>query len=274
MFLPLYIMVTLFITIKFLDVLDILLVTLLLYQFYMLIRGTVAINIFIAIFSIYLFWLIVKALNMQLLASILGQFIGVGVIALIIVFQQEIRRFLLMIGTRYMSKKFSLENLITLGGDPLAFVQTKSIARACVNMSKSKTGALIVIARNSALELYAEMGEIINANTTSTLIETIFFKSNPMHDGALLIIGDKIFAAKCMLPMSQNMQVPANLGMRHRAGLGMTEHNDSLVIIVSEETGQVSIAEYGRLAVNVTLKDLLKKLDREFVKFKAKEPVS
>jgi uncharacterized protein (TIGR00159 family) len=236
----------------------------------MLIRGTVAINIFIALFSIYLFWLLVKALNMQLLSSILGQFIGVGVIALIIVFQQEIRRFLLLIGTRYMSRKFSLQNLITYGRDSLAFVQTKSIARACVNMSKSKTGALIVIARNSALELYAEMGEIINANTTATLIESIFFKNNPLHDGAMIIIGDKIFAAKCMLPMSQNTQLPASFGMRHRAGLGMTEHNDSLVIIVSEETGQVAIAEYGRLMINITLKELLKKLDREFVKFKSK----
>ncbi len=264
-------MMSLFISIKFLDIVDILLVTLLLYQFYMLIRGTVAINIFIAIFSIYLFWLVVKALNMQLLASILGQIMGVGVIALIIVFQQEIRRFLLMIGTRYMSKKFSLENLIMVGRDPLAFVQTKTIARACMNLSKSKTGALIVIARNSALELYAEMGEIINANTTAALVESIFFKNNSMHDGAVIIIGDKIFAARCMLPMSQNPQVPSNLGMRHRAGLGMTEHNDSLVIIVSEETGQVSIAEYGRLMVNVTLKELLKKLDKEFIKFKARE---
>ena len=169
---------TLFITIKFLDIVDILLVSLLLYQFYMLIKGTVAINIFVAIFSIYLFWLIVKALNMQLLSTILGQVIGVGIIALIIVFQQEIRRFLLMIGTRYMSKQFSLQNLILTGRDSISAVKTKAIARACANMSKSKTGALIVLARNSALHFYADTGEIINANTTTTLIETIFFKNN------------------------------------------------------------------------------------------------
>jgi uncharacterized protein (TIGR00159 family) len=257
-------MATLFITIKFLDVVDVLLVSLLLYQFYMLIKGTVAINIFVAIFSIYLFWLIVKALNMQLLSTILGQVIGVGIIALIIVFQQEIRRFLLMIGTRYMSKQFSLENLITIGRDPIATVKTKAIARACVNMSKSKTGALIVIARNSALHFYADTGEIINANTTTTLIETIFFKNNLMHDGAIIVIGDKIFASKCMLPMSQSLELPAELGMRHRAALGMSEHNDSLIIIVSEETGEVSFAEYGKLTVNISLKDLIKKLDREF----------
>ena len=267
-------MVNLFITIKFLDIVDILLVSLLLYQFYMLIKGTVAINIFVAIFSIYLFWLIVKALNMQLLSTILGQVIGVGIIALIIVFQQEIRRFLLMIGTRYMSKQFSLENLITIGRDPVATVKTKAIARSCVNMSKSKTGALIVIARNSALHFYADTGEIINANTTTTLIETIFFKNNLMHDGAIIIIGDKIFAAKCMLPMSQSLEMPAELGMRHRAGLGMSEHNDSLVIIVSEKTGEVSLAEYGKLYVNVSLKDLIKKLDREFSYFRPQPVIS
>jgi diadenylate cyclase len=257
-------MTQLFITIKFLDILDIFLVALLLYQFYMLIKGTVAINIFIAIFSIYLFWLIVKALNMQLLGSILGQVIGVGVIALIIVFQQEIRRFLLMIGTRYMSRQFSLENLITANRDVVPEVKIKAIARACVNMSKSKTGALIVVARNSALQLYAETGDIINANTTTSIIESIFFKNSPLHDGAMIIIADKIFAAKCILPVSQNLEIPDHMGMRHRAGLGMSEHNDSLVIIVSEETGAVSFAEYGSLTTNVTLKTLMKKLEKEF----------
>jgi len=240
----------------------------------MLIKGTVAINIFITISSIYLFWLVVKALNMQLLSTILGQVIGVGIIALIIVFQQEIRRFLLMIGTRYMSKPFSLENLITIGREPLPLVKTKAIARACMNLSKNKTGALLVIARTSALHFYAETGEIINANTTSTLIETIFFKSNPFHDGAIIIIGDKIFAAHCMLPMSQNIEIPVELGMRHRAALGMTEHNDSLVIIVSEESGQVSIAEYGRLTLNLTLKELVKKLDKEFSHFRSQTTIA
>jgi diadenylate cyclase len=254
----------LFITVKLLDIIDITIVALLMYQFYMLIRGTVAINIFITIFSIYLFWLITKALNMQLLASILGQIMGVGVIALIIVFHQEIRRFLLLIGTRYMSKQFSLKNIIFAGRDLKPEVKIKEIARACINLSKTKSGGLIVIERNSALQLYAETGEIINANTSTALIETIFFKSNPLHDGAIIIIGDKIFAARCMLPMSQSLELPVNLGMRHRAGLGMSEHNDSFVIIISEETGNVSIAEFGKITTNVTLKILLKKLEKEF----------
>lgn len=257
-------MLPLFITIQLLDILDVLLVAFLLYQFYMLIRGTVAINIFIAIFSIYLIWLVVKALNMQLLGTILGQVIGVGIIALIIVFQQEIRRFLLIVGTKYMSKKFSLENLLTTNKESMAEVRIKEIIRAIVNMSKAKTGALIVIARASALELYTETGEIINANTTTGLVESIFFKNNPLHDGAAIIIGDKIFAARCILPLSQNMTIPSNLGMRHRAAVGMTEHCDALVLIVSEETGNVSITEYGKITTQVTLKQLIKKLEREF----------
>ncbi len=256
-------MLELFITVRFLDILDILLVTIIMYQFYSLIRGTVAINIFIAIFTIYLIWLITKALNMQLLSSILGQVIGVGIIALIVVFQQEIRRFILMVGTRYMSKRFALQNLfITKEVRPQ--VKIKEIARACNNLSKSKTGALIVIERNSALQLYAETGEIINANTSAALIESIFFKNNPLHDGAIIIIEDKIFAARCMLPMSQSTILPQNLGMRHRAGLGMSELNDSFVIIVSEETGTVSIAEHGQLTFNVNLKTLFKRLENAF----------
>jgi diadenylate cyclase len=259
-------MLDLFITLRFLDILDILLVGLLLYQFYMLIRGTIAINIFIGIFTIYLFWLIVKALNMQLLGTILGQIIGVGVIALIIVFQQEIRRFLLMIGTRYMSKRFSLENLLTYNRDAVPKVRFREIARAVVNMSRTKTGALIVIARNSALEFYGETAEIINANTTANLIESIFFKNSPMHDGAVLIIADKIFAARCVLPISSNIELTQNMGLRHKAAVGMSEHNDSLVIVVSEETGEVAIAEFGKVNENISTRELMRKLDKEFSK--------
>lgn len=255
------IMISLFITLRFLDVVDIILVAFLMYQFYMLIRGTVAMNIFVAIFSFYLLWLIVKALNMQLLGNILGQFIGVGIIALIIVFQQEIRRFLLLIGTRYMSRKFSIENLFSYNLNVSPRVDVKAIVTACDNMSKTKTGALIVIARVSTLQLFAETGVIINANTTSSLIENIFFKNSPLHDGAIIIINDKIYAARCILPVTENPNFPTAYGMRHRAAVGMTENNDSLVIVVSEETGDISIAEYGRLQENITLKELATRLE-------------
>ncbi len=253
----------LFIHIRIIDIIDIFLVAFLLYQFYSLIRGTIAINIFIAIFAIYLIWMITKALNMQLLSSILGQVIGIGIIGIIIIFHEEIKRFLILIGTRYFTRKFSIQNVL-IGKTYSPRVETKEIARAVVNLSKKKTGALLVIERNIPLHLYGETGEILNANTNSSLLESIFFKNNPLHDGAVIIIKDKIFAARCMLPMSQNPNIPAELGMRHRAGLGMSEQNDSFVIIISEETGNVAIAENATLTTNITLKGLVKKLNDVF----------
>jgi diadenylate cyclase len=257
-------MLLLFITVRFFDVLDIFLVAFLMYQIYILMRGTVAMNIVVAVFSFYLLWLLVRVLNMQLLGTILGQFIGVGIIALIIVFQQEIRRFLLIIGTRYMTRKFSIENLFSYNLNAPQKVNIKAIIHACENMSKSKTGALIVIARNSTLQLYGETGEIINANTTSSLIENIFFKNSPLHDGAIIIIDNKIYAARCILPVSEHPGFPSNYGMRHRAAVGMSENNDSLIIIVSEETGNIAIAEQGRLREMADSKELSHKLEEEF----------
>ena len=257
-------MFSLFITIRFFDVLDIILVALLMYQIYMLMRGTVAMNIVVAVFSFYLLWLLVKVLNMQLLGTILGQFIGVGIIALIIVFQQEIRRFLLIIGTRYMTRKFSIENLFSYNLNAPQKVNIKAITQACENMSRSKTGALIVIAKNSTLQLYGETGEIIDANTTCSLIENIFFKNSPLHDGAIIIIDNKIFAARCILPVFENPGFRSIYGMRHRAAVGMSENNDSLIIIVSEETGNIAIAEQGRLREMEDSKELQRKLDEEF----------
>lgn len=258
-------MTQLFISIRILDVIDILLVAFLFYQIYMLIRGTVAINIFVAIFSIYLFWLLVKALNMQLVSSILGQVIGVGAIALIIVFQQEIRRFLLLIGTRYLTRKWTLNNILSIGTKVKSVVNVKALQKACTNMSKTKTGALIVIARKSGLQIYAETGDIINAKTSNRLLESIFFKNSPLHDGAVIIQNEKILAARCILPVSESMRLAPHLGMRHRAALGMAEENDSIVIIVSEETGKISVAENGQLQNDIGLDGLKKTLENEFI---------
>jgi len=258
-------MTQLFISIRILDVIDILLVAFLFYQIYMLIRGTVAINIFVAIFSIYLFWLLVKALNMQLVSSILGQVIGVGAIALIIVFQQEIRRFLLLIGTRYLTRKWTLNNILSIGTKVKSVVNVKALQKACTNMSKTKTGALIVIARKSGLQIYAETGDIINAKTSNRLLESIFFKNSPLHDGAVIIQNEKILAARCILPVSESMSLAPHLGMRHRAALGMAEENDSIVIIVSEETGKISVAENGQLQNDIGLDGLKKTLENEFI---------
>ncbi len=258
-------MVDLFIKIRILDIIDILLVAYLMFQVYLLIRGTVAMNIFIGILSVYLLWIIVKALNMQLLGTILGQVIGVGVIALIIVFQQEIRRFLIYIGNQYFSRnRFSFEKVfpVTFTGPPR--VRIKSILKACINMARMRTGALIVIGRKSELLVYSETGDILEAMTSSRLIESIFNKNSPLHDGAVIIINNRIMAARCVLPVSENPNLPPDYGMRHRAAIGMTEHTDSLVIIVSEQTGAISIAENGKIRANIDHKELLSKLEEEF----------
>ena len=254
-----------FIEIRVLDVIDVLLVAYLMYQVYMLIRGTVAMNIFIGILSFYLLWIIVRALDMQLLGSILGQIIGVGVIAMIIVFQQEIRRFLIYIGNQYFSRnRLTLEKVIPINITPHPKVKIKSIIKAVINMAKSKTGALVVIARKSELTVYAETGDSLNAETSSRLIESIFNKESPLHDGALIINGDRIVAARCVLPVSENLNLPPNYGMRHRAALGLSENTDALTIIVSEQTGKVSIAESGKLLTDVGAKELMSKLDLDF----------
>jgi diadenylate cyclase len=258
-------MTELFIKIRILDIIDILLVAYLMFQVYLLIRGTAAMNIFIGILSVYLLWIIVKALNMQLLGSILGQVIGVGVIALIVVFQQEIRRFLIFIGNRYLTRnRLSFEKVfpVVFGGQPN--IKIKSIIKACMNMARSKTGALIVLGRKSELSVFAETGDIVDANTSSRLLESIFNKNSPLHDGAVIIINDRIAAARCVLPVSENLNLPPNFGLRHKAGLGMSEQTDSLVIIVSEETGSISLAEHGSIYSDMDLKDLTKILEREF----------
>jgi diadenylate cyclase len=258
-------MTDLFIKIRILDVIDILLVAYLMFQVFLLIRGTAAMNIFIGILSVYLLWIIVKALNMQLLGSILGQVIGVGVIALIVVFQQEIRRFLIYIGNQYFNRnRFSFEKVFPVAFAGTPPIKIKSILKACINMARTKTGALIVIGRKSELSVYSETGDILEATTSSRLLESIFNKNSPLHDGAVIIIQDRIIAARCILPVSENPNLPPDYGLRHRAALGMAENTDSLVIIVSEQTGSISIAEYGKIRANIDPKELSFKLEEEF----------
>jgi diadenylate cyclase len=259
-------MIQAFITFRILDLIDILFTAFLLYQVYRLIKGTVALNIFIGIFSFYLVWLLVKALNMHLLGSILGQFIGVGVIALIIVFQQEIRRFLLLIGTRYLSNRaLSFDKIFSFDFRPTPKVRVNSIVKACKSLSDKKIGALIVIARQSELLPYTQTGDILNADTSSRLIESIFSKGSPLHDGAIIIIDEKINAARCVLPISENTNLPPDYGMRHRAALGMSELTDAVIIAVSEESGEISLAESGRIQKDISMKDLMQSLEDEFI---------
>lgn len=237
-----------FISIRFLDILDIVLVAILLYQLYRLIKGTVAFNIVIGMFSLYLLWLVVRALNMELLGSIMGQFIGVGVLALIVVFHPEIRKFLVFIGTNYnVNRVLSLDKLFGAGkSKTINQQQIDNIVDACVSMAKSKTGALIVVAGNSELTDQIVTGEKLNAKISSTLIRTIFFKNSPLHDGAAIIKGNKITAAGCILPLTQK-ELDKALGLRHRAAVGITEITDAICIIVSEERGSISVAKGGEI---------------------------
>ena len=258
-------MLSAFIHIRFLDVIDIILVALLLYQLYMLIRGTVAFNISLAIVSIYIFWWIVRALNMQLLSTILGSVLGVGVIALIIVFQQEIRRFLIYMGTRYMDgNKVSFQKLLNLRFESKSQVKIRSLLKAVMQFSQEKTGALIVIKKKSNMDMYAQTGDILNAETSSRLFSAIFNKTSPLHDGAVIVENDKVKAARVILPVTEKLDLPPEYGLRHRAGLGISEVTDSLVIIVSEETGQISIAQNGILQKNISSKVLKEKLESDF----------
>lgn len=245
-----------FLEFNLLDIIDILLVSFLLFQLYKLVRGTVAIKIFIGITAIYLLWKLVEALQMALLSEILGQFIGVGVIAVIIVFQQELRRFLLMIGnTKFLSKDGVLK-FNWINDESSLEVKIDEIVDACDKMAQSFTGAIIVISKENNLGNYIETGEIIKAKTTSIFLQSVFFKNSPLHDGAVIITGDQVMAARCVLPVIENDSFPNNLGMRHRAAAGITESTDSIAIIVSEERGKISVAMEGKLEISLTIEQL------------------
>lgn len=250
-----------FLEITTIDVIDILLVTFLLYQLYKLLKGSVAVKIFLGVLSIYLFYLVVKAVKMDLLTSILGQFINVGVIAALILFQQEIRKFLVLVGK---TTAFNNENLFrnwpwrrrsrSSGFDLSPIIDASKI------LGGTNTGALIVFSRSSELKFYAESGDIIDAELSKRLLLSIFQKNSPLHDGAVIIANNRIKAARCILPVSENEDIPANYGLRHRAAIGMTEVTDSVVLIVSEETGQIALAYNGQLFNNLSKHELKQKL--------------
>jgi uncharacterized protein (TIGR00159 family) len=255
-----------FINIRFLDILDIALVAILLYMVYTLLKGTVAINIFAGIATIYFIWRLVVALQMEMLSQILGAFIGVGFIALIIVFQPEIRQFLLIFGT---------PKIIEILPDRLQFLfkhlqrehqnlDTDKIVQACMHLSEKKNGALIVIAHQHELKDVIETGEEIQAIISDQLIENIFFKNSPLHDGAMVISHNKIVAAGCILPVSKNRNIDVSLGLRHRAGIGITEKSDAIALIVSEETGHMSYSKNGVHIQNLQAHQLKNFLDKEF----------
>ena len=237
-----------FVPFTFIDFIDIILVAAIMFWIYRATRGTNAPYIISGIIMIYLMWVVVRTLNMELLSNILGQFVSVGVIALIIVFQPELRRFLQMIGMR--QKHFNFITRIFSTGEDTVQTNVVPIVTACREMSETKTGALIVIGQQSDLRLIAEGGIALDAKVSTSLLKNIFFKNAPLHDGAVLIEGDRIVAAKCILPVTQS-DVPKSFGTRHRAAIGMSEISDAIILVVSEETGAISIANNGRINLNI-----------------------
>ncbi|HOT89429.1 MAG TPA: diadenylate cyclase CdaA [Bacteroidales bacterium] len=261
--LPLFI--PLFITIRWIDIIDILLVAFLLYQLYNLIKGTGAVNIFLGLVAILFIWFLVRTFEMELLSEILGQFISVGVIALIIVFQQEIRQFLLLLGSPNFLKK-GCKNFLNIKWqmNEQDILEIEPIVKACESMALSKTGALIVITRKNELKSFSESGEIIESKISKELIESIFYKNSPLHDGAVIINSNKLKAARCILPASEKTDLPPYVGLRHRAAIGITEESDAFAIVISEQRGEISIADSGELTLNIKSNKLREVLKNEF----------
>jgi uncharacterized protein (TIGR00159 family) len=257
-----------FIPLKFIDVIDILLVASLFYGAYRGLKGTSAPYIMVGIFVIYLVWILVNTFNLVLFSAILGQIISVGVIAILIIFQPEIRHFLQAIGRQrgrfeWLSRIFNFRNRRTEQE-----IELEPLVVACQEMGAEKVGALIIIKQADDLNVVVESGIRLDAKLSTSLLENIFFKNAPLHDGGVIISGDRIVAAKCVLPSTQQ-EVPKSYGMRHRAALGMSEVSDAIIIAVSEETGRISLAHDSVIKRNIepqnlaqAIRKLMRKNDR------------
>ncbi|WP_421764220.1 diadenylate cyclase CdaA [Ekhidna sp.] len=252
-----------FLDISWKDALDILLVTILLTQVYKLMKGSVAIKVFVGFLSIYLIYLVVSALQMELLSSILGQFMGVGVLAVIILFQQEIRKFLLLVGRTNIfedGKFFKNVRFWSQNGNARR-ANITPIVEAVKSLAGSNTGALIVLSHDSPLKFYAESGDAMDSLLSKRLLLAIFNKYSPLHDGAVIVHKDRIVAARCILPVTER-DVPAQYGLRHRAGLGMSENTETFIIVVSEETGQISAMQDGVTMHNISAQELRRHINK------------
>ncbi len=245
------------------DIVDILVVALILYYLYKVMKKSGTINIFIGVLSFIVVWIVAsQILVMKLTGTILDKFMSIGLIILVVIFQDQIKRFLIDLGSQDKWKVF--RKLFRHGdAEEEDHSYVMPVVYACMSMSKSKTGALIVLQRKVPLNDYVKTGDEIDANLNLRLIENIFFKNSPLHDGAMIIRQKRIAAAGCILPVSHDMNIPKSLGLRHRAALGMSQVTDALCIIVSEETGNISVAMDGELRVKVSaidLEDILSKL--------------
>ncbi|MDT0557017.1 diadenylate cyclase CdaA [Ichthyenterobacterium sp. W332] len=253
-----------FLDFQVIDFIDVFLVAILMYYVYKLIRGTVAVNIFIGILVIYGVWWITDLLDMHMLNRIFDGFIKVGIIALIVVFQPEIRKFLLMVGSTNIGnrsgffKRFNFVNKV---------VETETdvdaIIAACMKMGITNTGALMVLERNNNLDFLTGTGDETNMNVSQAIIESIFFKNSPLHDGAVIIDNNTIKATRVILPVNNEKNIPQRFGLRHRAAIGITEKTDALAIVVSEETGQTSYIKNGEFELYKDTTELIEKIKND-----------
>jgi diadenylate cyclase len=250
-----------FLDVSWVDFVDVSLVAVLLYQIYKLIRGSLAVNIFLGILSIYLVYLIVRAAQMELLATILGQFMGVGVLAMIILFQPELRKFLLLIGR---SAEFNRENILksfsNWRNDYHDDFDIQQLMDGVKTLKATRTGALIVFSKDIELKFYVATGDPLDAEVTKRLLLSIFNKHSPLHDGAVIIYKGRIKAARCVLPVSENDHLPAHFGLRHRSAIGMSESTDTLIMAISEETGRLILARNGKYIKGLKLKQVEQKI--------------
>jgi hypothetical protein len=232
-----------FLNFKFVDFLDIVLVGLILYYIYRLLKGTVAISIFLGIVIIFVIWKLTVIVKMELVSSILGQFINVGFFALIVVFQQEIRKFLLVLGStnvlnsKNLLKKLSLKKT---SEDTVIAHMCETLVSACRKMGDERTGALIILERNQSLEFVRATGDKMNIELNQPILESIFYKNSPLHDGAIVVQNGFIVATRVILPVVGQSVIPKEYGLRHRAAVSITEKTDALALVVSEETGKIS----------------------------------
>ncbi|AZQ43725.1 diadenylate cyclase CdaA [Nonlabens ponticola] len=247
---------------RIIDLIDILLFAALIFYLYRLVKGTAAINIFIGIVIIYLIYEVTVFLEMEMLSRVLGGFTGAGVFALIVVFQQEIRRFLLMIGsTNFTSRRRFLRQLRIFKEEQnanLAIVD--HVVTACKRMSATKTGALIAIKRDGSLDFLKNSGDEMDIVVNAPIIQSIFYKNSTLHDGAMIIEDNKITATRVVLPVSDSRKIPQRFGLRHRAAVGLTERTNAIAVIVSEETGKVSLVVDGEFESYDDMDDLSSKM--------------
>ena len=240
------------------DLIDILLVAILLYYLYRLVRGTVAINIFIGIVIIWAFWKGTQLLDMRMTSSMVGGFMQVGLIALIIVFQQEIRKFLLVLGsTNIANRERYIKHFRFLRQEGMTTdLDVNALLEACETMGRNHTGAILVVERDNSLDFVTSSGDSMQIEVNKPIIESVFFKNSPLHDGAAIIKGNNIVATRVILPVSRERSIPQRFGLRHRAAIGITERTDALALVVSEETGLISYIKNGEFVKYTDLEEL------------------